>query len=140
MYDLDQIAGALVTNLQPLLVDNGGQLGQILPVAANPTPPCAFIVDGKIVYDEALGRGADCIYLEIVVQVGLTTERGSQEKLRTLRSSNAVKQAVESDQTLGGLVDWCRVTGCGQPEIYGRADGTSALGCAYTVEVMASGA
>lgn len=140
MYDIDAIATAIATNLQPLSVANGGPLGQIQPVAVNPTPPCAFVTDGKIQYDLALGRGADCLYFDVVVQVGLTTDRGAQEKLRSLRSSGSVKHAVESDQTLGGLVDWCRVTACGPPEIFGRSDGTSALGCVYTVEVMASGA
>lgn len=139
-YDIDALASAIAANLAPLSTANGGPLGQILEVAANPTPPCAFVVDGKIDYDLALGRGADCIYFQVVVQVGLTTDRGAQEKLRAIRSSSAVKAAVESDQQLGGLADWCRVVECGQPEIYGRADGTTALGCAYTVEVMASGA
>jgi hypothetical protein len=140
MYDLDAIAAAIVVNLAPLSDANGGLLGQIQPVAVNPTPPCAFVVDGDIDYDLALGRGADLLHFEIIVQVGLTTERGAQEKLRALRASDAVKQAVESDQTLGGLVDWARVTKAGTPEIYGRSDGTTALGCGYAVEVMASGA
>jgi hypothetical protein len=139
MYDIDAIATAIAANLAPLSTANGGPLGQILEVAANPTPPCAFVVDGDIEYDMALGRGADCLYFQIIVQVGLTTDRGAQEKLRAIRASGAVKEAVESDQRLGGLVDWCRVTKCGPPEIYGRSDGTSALGCAYTVEVMADG-
>lgn len=140
MYDLDAIAAAIVVNLEPLLDSNGGPLGQILPYLANPTPPCAFVVDGDIDYDLALGRGGDLLHFEIVVQVGLTTERGSLQKLRALRSSGAVKAAAESDQTLGGLVDYLLVTGSGQPEIYKSAAGTAALGCAYAVQVMASGA
>lgn len=140
MYDLDAIAAAIVSNLAPLLDANGGPLGSIQTAAMNPTPPCAFIVDGEIEYDLALGRGSDILHFEIVVQVGLTTERGAQEKLRALRGSGAVKQAAESDQRLGGLVDYLRVTKAGQPEIYGRSDGSTALGCAYAVEAMASGA
>jgi hypothetical protein len=138
MYDLDAIADGIVANLQPLLIENGGPLGQIQPFAVNPTPPCAFVVDGAIEYDLALGRGADRIMLQVIVQVGLTTERGAQEKLRALRSSGAVKAAIESDETLGGSCDTCRVTDSGEPELYGRQGGSAALGCAYTVEVIAN--
>lgn len=138
-YSLDDLAAAVVTNLQPLASGNGGPFGQILTVAANPTPPCAFVTDGPIVYDEALGRGSDLITFKLVVQTGLTTERGAQEALRSIRSSSMVKAAVESDQRLGGLCDYCRVVDCGEPELFGRGDGTQALGCVYTVQILASG-
>lgn len=63
---------------------------------------------------------------------------GAQKNLDALLESTgatSVKAAIEADKTLGGVIKDLKVTTCTGYLEYGRPDGTTALGCDWTVVV-----
>jgi hypothetical protein len=105
---------------------------------SNPTAPGAYVCDGEVDYDLAMGGGMDELQFIIVVLVGYTTDQGAQAKLNAFRDPNAgIKAAVEADTTLGGACDTCRVEKASKSQLYGRESGPAALGCEFTVAVYA---
>lgn len=140
MSQADDIRDGIATNLQALSVANGGKLGQISPYfLSNPTPPCAYVSEGEIDYDLAMGGGEDELTFMVVVLVGNTSDIGAQQLLGGFRDPNTgIKHAVESDRTLGGVVDTLRVTKASEPKVYAARDGAQGfVGCEFTVEVHA---
>jgi hypothetical protein len=104
----------------------------------NPTAPGAYVCDGEIDYDLAMGGGLDELEFVIVVLVGYTTDKGAQMKLNGYRDPNTgIKAAVEEDVTLGGVADYCRVAKASKSQLYGRDNGPAALGCEFNVTVGA---
>lgn len=112
---------------------------QVSPyVLANPTPPFAMIDNGEIDYDEAMGGGLDVLNFLIVVGVQFTTDQGSQVTLDALRDPlTGIKHYVETDLTLGGACDTCRVTKASKPQVRPEQGGPQVLVCEFTVEVEA---
>lgn len=103
--------------------------------------PAAIVLAGPIVFDETMGRGADTLTFEIVLLVAESTPELAQEQLDPYMDGDgetSVKGVVESEDTLGGLVDWVRVTGVND---YGDIEysGKRYLGARFPVEVSASG-
>jgi len=75
-------------------------------------PPCAVVGQLDFTFDIDNMRGLDQASVDIYVIVQRISERTGQEKLDLLLagSGNAsIKTALESDRTLGGLVDTLRV-------------------------------
>lgn len=143
MSQAESIRAGIVTNLQPMLIANGGALGQISEwMLSNPTPPCAYVTEGEIDYDLAMGGGEDELTFVVVVLLGATSDIGAQQLLDKLRDPNTgIKHYVETDRTLGGVVDTLRVTKASEPKVYARAgalEGSQGfVGCEFTVEVHA---
>lgn len=103
---------------------------------ANPTPPCVEIVPSLIEYDRALKRGADQWTVTVRVFVGLASDIGAQQRLDLHLASSgqdSVKEAVESDATLGGAVADLRVRSASGYRVYG--DGRL-LGAEWEVEML----
>jgi hypothetical protein len=108
--------------------------------------PAAVVIPGDggrgnkraIDYDQTMGRGSDMFFFTVLLLVTDAVERASTDTLdEYLAGSGAlsVKQAIESDETLGGIVGWTNVQGVAD---YGRIDygGQSYLGAEFQVEVM----
>ena len=75
-------------------------------------PPCAVVGQLDFTFDIDNQRGLDQASVDVFVIVQRISERTGQEKLDLLLagSGNAsIKTALESDRTLGGLVDTLRV-------------------------------
>jgi len=109
---------------------------------ANPTPPLLQVVPGEIEWDLAYARGLDKIMLKVQAFVALTEDIGSQVTLdKYLNGSGplSVKAAVESDETLGGIVGTCQVTNTGAVQLYTGGQ-TPQLFVEWEVEVLARGA
>lgn len=77
----------------------------------NPNPPIAVVMPERIDYDLNAQRGADTYTFSIMIIVSRSDERSAQRELDAyLIGDRAIKAAVESDRTLGGVVNTTRVT------------------------------
>jgi hypothetical protein len=109
---------------------------------ASPTPPSMHVFPADATYDVANARGIDLHRFTVQAFVGNVSDIGAQQKLDELANpygATSVKQAVESDRTLGGAAQDVRVTGFGgyrQINLEGRGP---MLMCEWTVEVYARG-
>lgn len=82
-------------------------------VPDNPTPPIAIVVPDRVVYDTANRRGLDTYTFRVLVIAQRASERGAQNTLDAFcnpTGASSVKTAIESDRTLGGAANDCRVT------------------------------
>jgi hypothetical protein len=109
---------------------------------ASPTLPGIQVFPASIEYDLAMRRGLDKWMLTVRAYVGLSTDQGAQMKLDQYLAPSgvlSVKQAIESDSTLGGTVGDVQVVSSGGYQVYARQDGDPVLGAEWTVEVLATG-
>jgi hypothetical protein len=76
-----------------------------------PNPPIAIVALNNVSYDRAFADGLTNYTFVITAIVGRAAEREAQRKLDAYISpgANSVKNAVESDKTLGGYAYDCRV-------------------------------
>jgi hypothetical protein len=110
-------------------------------ILANPTPPVIQILPGAIEWDLAYARGLDKIMLKVQAFVALNDDVGSQVTLdKYLNGSGplSVKTAIESDETLGGIVGTAQVTSTGDVQLY-TGGSTPMLFVEWEVEVLARG-
>jgi hypothetical protein len=81
---------------------------QVSPyMLTNFTPPVVWVARCDVEYDRAMGRGLDYWTFTIQAVTGLVVDVGAQQKIDQLLApsgATSVKQAIESDKTLGGLV------------------------------------
>lgn len=113
---------------------------QVSPyLLAQPTPPFAYVTEGEIEYDEAMGGGLDLLEFLIIVGVPFTTDEGSQIAMDALRDPlTGVKHYVDVDDTDGASwCDWCRVMKASKPAPRQIEGGPMVLTCEFTVEVGA---
>jgi hypothetical protein len=106
------------------------------------TPPCIEVEPGSTTYDIAMGRGADRLKFTVRAFVALNLDIGAQMRLDLMLAgsgANSVKAAVETDRTLGGLVDSLRVTENMGYRRFVKEQAHVLLGSEWTVEVIASG-
>jgi len=92
-------------------------------------------------YDKTFGRGHDDYTFPVMIFSSKVSDEESQENLDSYLDpygSKSLKAAIESDPTLGGVVDDLRVT---EAREYGPQDinGVLYLGAVLIVSVMASG-
>lgn len=107
MKDIGAIREALADALEPLPF-------QVSPwMLGDPSPPAAHVIPGPAVYDEAMHRGHDEMTFLVQAFVALSTDTAPQMLLDPLldgEGAGSVKYLLETDTTLGGLVDDLRVT------------------------------
>jgi len=76
------------------------------------TPPCAVVGQLDFTFDIDNMRGLDQASVDVYVIVQRISERTGQDKLDNFLAGSgngSIKTAIESDRTLGGLVDTLRV-------------------------------
>jgi hypothetical protein len=76
------------------------------------TPPCAVVGQLDFTFDIDNARGLDQASVDIFVIVQRISERTGQDKLDLFLAGSgtgSIKTAIESDRSLGGLVDTLRV-------------------------------
>ena len=137
MATFKQIREGIATNLQGI-----SGLQQSAYVLAEPTLPAAQVAPMEIEYDKAFQRGLDALEFKVMVLVGSVSDIGAQKNLDPFldpSGSKSIKAAVESDDTLGGLVESVRVVRCSGYRLYERAGQAPALGAEWTVEVWTGG-
>ena len=107
MQNIPGVRDALKANLQT--ITNLRVYDQIHDVVV---PPCAVVGQLDFTFDIDNQRGLDQASVDVYVIVQRISERSGQEKLDLLLAgsgSGSIKTALESDRTLGGLVDTLRV-------------------------------
>lgn len=110
MASITDIRGGLVTNLARI---PGLRTSATAPDLVN--PPVAIVEPDStpVKFDIAMNRGLDEFRFVITVLAHRADERSAQIKLDSYCAGSgqySVKQAVEYDRTLGGVVNDCRVT------------------------------
>lgn len=115
---------------------------QVLPyLVSQPTPPALMVFPSEITYDLANARGWDMTTLTIRAAVSFTSGEGSQTLLDKFMAPNgtySVKQAAESDQTLGGAADNVNVRNVVGP-VLTIVESTEYLTADWSVDVYADG-
>ena len=136
-FDLEVIRPAIGVNLATLIAAEGLQWTPYM--LAEPTPPTVQVLGaGDIIYDIASQRGGD--QNEVLVQafVSLVSDIAGQmklDRLLTSTGSTSMKEAIESDPTLGGVIDDLRATRCSGHQIFRRLDNTQVIGATWYVQV-----
>ena len=78
----------------------------------NPNPPVAVVQINNVSYDTAFKGGLTTYSYIVSVIVGRVTERQAQDRLDAFSSTSgtqSVKEAIEGDKSLGGIVADTRV-------------------------------
>lgn len=107
MQNIPGVRDAIKANLQT--ITNMRVYDQIPDVVV---PPCAVVGQLDFTFDIDNQRGLDQASVDVYVIVQRISERAGQEKLDLYLAGSgngSVKTALESDRTLGGLVDTLRV-------------------------------
>lgn len=108
MASISSLRAALATNLGTI---SGLRTAPEMP--DNPNPPIALVRPVSIDYNQAMSKGLTRYSFAVIVVVGRAEERTAQRSLDAYCSStgaSSIKNAVESDKTLGGNAYDCRVT------------------------------
>ena len=131
---ITQIRTALATNLATIT-----GLRTAAEVPDLPNPPVAIVNLDSVTYDQAFAKGMTNYNFTITVIVGRSAEREAQRKLDGYISAgaNSVKNAVESDSTLGGYAYDCRVVSMDSVGSLTISD-TTYLAADFTVTVIAN--
>jgi len=105
---LKQIRAGLAKNLR----DNVPGLRVSENIPDQPNPPMAVISLESVNYDQTFQRGMSEYNFTISVLAGRVSERTSQDRLDSYidPGTATVKNAIESDKTLGGVVFDVRVS------------------------------
>lgn len=107
-------------------------------VLTNPTPPTIHVFPAQTVYDRAMVRGADELTFTVQALMGDWSDIGAQKNLDLLLAGygpTSVKEALESDPTLGGAAMDTRVMGASGHQKYAVGAAGPLLGCEWTVDV-----
>lgn len=102
-----------------------------------PRPPVAMVLPDGVDYDLNARRGADTFTFIVSLLVGRADDRAAQRNIDVfIVGPDSVKAAIESDRTLGGAANTCRVT---QMRNYGQVSVGDVvyLGVEFEVEVIA---
>jgi len=102
-----------------------------------PRPPVAMVFPDSIEFDLNANRGADTFTFVVSVLVGRADDRTAQNRADSfVVGPSSVKTAIESDRTLGGAADTCRVTSMRNYSQVSIGE-TLYLGVDFEVEVVA---
>lgn len=95
-----------------LLTITGPQLRVFDYLANNITPPAAIVAMPTVEYDHTKGRGTDKCVFPVHVLVSKVSDKASRDKLSEYiagTGARSIKAVLESDRTLGGVVQNLRV-------------------------------
>lgn len=137
MATLQEIREGLAANLSAIA---GMQVSAYMLSA--PTPPSAHVFPDETEYDKTMGRGHDDWAMLVQVFVGVSSDIGAQQRLDRMiapAGAESVKEALEADATLAGVVDDLRVESCSGYRVYPLEGRGSVLGAEWRVKVLAPG-
>lgn len=128
----------LAKNIRDFLVD-GFQVSEYM--LSDPTLPCIWIMGpSEINFDTAMRRGGDEIMVLVQAMIAMVDDIGAQQILDELCDGSgrmSLKEAIQTDTTLGGICDDLRVVRSSGFLVYERAEG-NILGAEWTVQVEGS--
>jgi hypothetical protein len=131
-----------ITQIRTRLATNLGTISGLRTAAEIPdlpNPPIAVVSLDSVTYDQAYAKGMTTYTFTVTVIVGRSAEREAQRKLDGYISTgaNSIKNAVESDKTLGGYAYDCRVESMNSVGSVTISD-TTYLAADFTVTVIAN--
>jgi hypothetical protein len=131
-----------ITAIRTALATNLGTISGLRTAAEIPdlpNPPIAVVSLDSVTYDQAYAKGMTTYTFTVTVIVGRSAEREAQRKLDGYISTgaNSIKNAVESDKTLGGNAYDCRVVSMNSVGSVTISD-TTYLAADFTVTVIAN--
>ena len=131
-----------ITAIRTALANNLGTISGLRTAAEIPdlpNPPIAVVSLDSVTYDQAYAKGMTTYTFTVTVIVGRTAEREAQRKLDGYISTgaNSIKNAVESDKTLGGNAYDCRVVSMNSVGSVTISD-TTYLAADFSVTVIAN--
>ena len=131
---ISQIRTALATNLATI-----PGLRTAAEIPDLPNPPIAVVSLDSVNYDQTFAKGMTSYTFTITVIVGRSAEREAQRKLDAYITpgANSVKNAIESNKTLGGYAYDCRVVSMNSVGSVTISD-TTYLAADFTVTVIAN--
>ena len=119
MTNINGVRDALKNNLQTI---TNLRVYDLIPDIV--TPPCAVVGQLDFTFDIDNARGLDQASVDVFVIVQRISERSGQDKLDNFLAGSgtgSIKTALESDRSLGGLVDSLRVI-CAESGTYTSGD------------------
>ena len=108
MPTITQIRDGIATNLATIT-----GLRTAAEIPDNPSPPIAIVQLQRVAFDGAFKGGMTTYNFMVSVVVGRAAEREAGRRLDAYAStsgSSSIKEAIESDRTLNGLVFDLRVS------------------------------
>jgi hypothetical protein len=131
-----------ITAIRTALANNLGTISGLRTAAEIPdlpNPPIAVVSLDSVTYDQAYAKGMTTYTFTVTVIVGRSAEREAQRKLDGYISTgaNSIKNAVESDKTLGGYAYDCRVVSMNSVGSVTISD-TTYLAADFSVTVIAN--
>ena len=135
MASLTSIRNGLGTNLENI---SSLTVFKFVPDFVEPPTAVVGVVE-LIEYDITIQRGADKYEIPVFVYVSRVDAQDSQETLDgylASTGSSSVKAQIESDVTLGGAANSCRVIEAKEVGVY-TINNIDYLGVEFTVEVIA---
>lgn len=132
---ITDIRDGLATNLATI-----AGLRSSSDIPDNPSPPIAIVQFQSVDYDGAFQQGMATYSFIVSVLVGRASERTSQRKLDTYASTGAggIKNAIESDKTLGGNAYDVRVEAMSNVSAVSLGGDISYLSADFVVTVLAN--
>jgi hypothetical protein len=129
------LAANLAAVFQPDVTTSAYQLEQFMP------PTIMVMGPDQVSYDRAMASGLDEITM-LVQGFGGPMLQGAQNNLDewVSRGPLSVKNAIETDRTLGGKVMDLQVASMSSYRFNKFADGTVLLGCEWSIRVFNRGA
>ncbi len=91
-----------------------------------------------MIYDQAMAGGTHTWTMRVQVGVGGMYDQAASERLDEYLSADgarSVKQAIEADTTLGGIVQTLHVTSANGEIAFRREQGADVLGSEWQVQV-----
>ena len=104
---ISQVSDGLAARLATI---SGLRTASVIP--DQPNPPVAVVQINNVSYDTAFKGGLTTYSYIVSVIVGRVTERQAQDRLDAFSSTSgtqSVKEAIEGDKSLGGIVADTRV-------------------------------
>lgn len=104
-------------------------------------PPAAIVRRRQTSFDSTMARGSDDYQFTVTLLVSQGSWTHGQDNLDTYLASSgssSIKAAIEGDVSLGGVVDFARVSSAGEDGLM-TYNGTEYVAVDFTVEVTASG-
>jgi hypothetical protein len=131
---ISQIRTALAANLATI-----PGLRTAAEIPDLPNPPIAVVSLDSVTYDQAFAKGMTSYNFTVTVIVGRSAEREAQRKLDgyITPGANSVKNAIESNKTLGGYAYDCRVVSMNSVGSVTISD-TTYLAADFSVTVIAN--
>jgi len=134
MASLSSIRSGLSTRLATI---SGLSVYSYVPDSIEP-PTAVVGVMSSVDYDSTMSRGSDSYEIPLYLYVSRVDAELSQDSLDELLAgsgSSSIKQAIEGDSTLGGVVSSARVVEASNYGVY-TINSIDYLGVEFSVEII----